>query len=400
MAVFAYRAATADFAPVQGTIAADTPRQARDLLRARGLRVEHLTDADPGRARRGWQPFAKGVRDQSVSALRDLATLLGVGIPLLEALDVLLRQYTGRLGTSLLRVRDRVAEGRGLADTLAEQPHYYDSLVVHMVEVGEHAGNLDEVLESIASFKEKSLELKDRVVSAILYPCIVLVAAVGVTVFLMTVVVPMLLENLLDAGRQLPWPTRVLKGASDILVNHGAFVATVVIGLLVAVGWAIRLPRGRWIWHGLLLKLPMVGEMARKQSIGRGAMVISVLMRSGIEFLKAIEIAGRTMKNVVLQDALIQSSRDVAAGQEIGTALERTGMFPPVVIQVFSVGQQTGQLESMLHRLATDYERQVALRSARLAAVLEPVLILLLSVLVGFILFATILPILEAGNVL
>lgn len=333
------------------------------------------------------------------SSIRELSTLLGVGIPLLEGLDVLIKQYTGALSRSFLSLRDRVAGGASLSQAMGEQPAVYDMLTLNMVEVGERAGNLDVVLSQLADFKEKSLELKDRVLTAMMYPAFVLTAAIGVTLFLMTVVVPTLLENLTEAGRALPWPTRVLKGLSDLLTQYGLWVGLAVLGTVLAITAWQRTARGTILRHFWILRIPVLGDMARKQAISRIALVISVLLRSGIEFLRSLEVAGRSAHNRILEGALEQAGREIQAGQEIGAALERTKVFPPVVVQVFAVGQQTGRLEEMLERLAIDYDRQVASSSARLAAILEPALILVLAVIVGFILFATMLPILEAGNV-
>jgi type II secretory pathway component PulF len=228
----------------------------------------------------------------------------------------------------------------------------------------------------------------------------VFAASVGVTIFLMTVVVPMLLDNLVEAGRRLPWPTRVLKGLSDLLLHYGGWLAVAAALGLLAVGSAANTEAGRLLWHRLVLRVPIIGVMVQKQTLSRMAMVVSTLTRSGIVLLRAMEIAARSCGNLVIRSALEQSRQEVQAGREIGHALERTGAFPPLVIQVFAVGQQTGHLDEMLERLAADYDRQVAVSSTRLASALEPILILVLAVLVGFIMFATVLPILEAGNVL
>lgn len=401
MSVFTYRATNRAAAAVEGTIAADSPRQARDQLRRQGLVIEQLSESSPERVRRGGFLAGRRVSRSTVAAaIRDLSTLLAVGIPLLEALDVMLRQYEGVFRSALLSLRDRVSAGVGLADAMREQPRLYDALTVHMVDVGEQSGNLDQVLDRLAEFKEKSLQLKDRVVTALTYPALVLTSAVVVSIFLMTVVVPMLLENLTEAGRELPWPTRVLKAMSDALVEYGGLMAIVVFGLAGVLVMLVRTPRGRFAWHRLVLRVPILGEMQRKQAIARASMVIAVLMRSGIEFVRAVEIACGVTKNVVLRQALEECRRAVGTGSDIGPALARSDAFPPVVVQVFSVGQQTGQLEPMLERLSDDLERQVAGTSDRLASLIEPILILVLSVFVGFILFATVLPILEAGNVL
>jgi type II secretory pathway component PulF len=402
MPVFSYTAEDRARATVRGTLSADSPRQARDQLRAQGLTIHEVA---PRRDARGFissLPFRRGGRHAAKvgEAIRELATLLGAGIPLLESLDALVKQHHGRFRVSLQMLRERVAAGAGLADAMRDQPEVYDSLCIQMVEVGENSGTLDRVLEQLAEFSERYRQFKDRVITALLYPMVVLAMSVGVSMFLMTVVVPMLLDNLLDAGRPLPWPTRVLKMMSDTARFHGWWIGLTAVALAILFIGAIRTRRGRFLWHRLLLKLPLFGTMARKQEISRVALVVATLMKSGIVFLQALETAAKTTRNEVIGRALTHGRDAVQAGRDIGEALAPSGVFPEMVIQIFTVGQHTGRLDEMLERLAENYERQVNSLATRLATALEPILIVVLSVFVGFILFATILPILEAGNVL
>ena len=402
MPVFTYTALRPDSTPMKGSIAADTPRQARDQLRTRGLVVHEIT-AD--REKPAWLRLnflqRRRFRSKTGTAIRELATLLSAGIPVLEAIDTLVAQHRGGFRNSLLLLRDRVASGSSVAEAMSDQPEVFDHLAVHMVEVGETSGNLDGVLDQLATFLDKSSRMKDQVLNALIYPSFVLLVSITVSVFLMTFVVPMLLENLLDMGKALPWPTRVLRVISETLVNYGAVAAMVVAAIVVGFLALIRTTRGRYLWHKFLLRLPLLGEMLQKQAIGRVAFVVGTLMSSGIVFLKAMEIAGRTCPNVVLREGLDRLRSAVEAGRDIGVAMEaEKSVFPPVVVQIFTVGQQSGKLEEMLERLSADYEQQVNTSATRVAALIEPMLIVVLSAFVGFILFATVLPILEAGNVL
>lgn len=402
MAVFTYKAVNGLGISNHGMIAADTPRQARDQLRQQGLSVEHVELCQPPKTNRfSWQFSWPGANANKLAAtVREMATLLAVGIPVTETLDTLVRQHRGGFRKALMQVRDRVSGGIGLAAAMGEQPAIFDSLCVAMVEVGENSGNLEAVLNQLADFRERSLELKDRVVTVLLYPCIVLAASLSVALFLMTVVIPMLLTNLLDAGRELPWPTRVLKGCSDFLLDYGWMLAILAGLIAISIIAGLRTRVGQRAWHRSLLRIPLIGSMAQKQAIARIALVMSTLIRSGVVYLTALEIACRSTRNVVIREALEQSGRDVGAGHDLGIALERTAVFPPLVIHIFSIGQKSGRLDELLERLAENYDRQVTSISSRLASALEPVLILVLAVFVGFILFATMLPILEAGNVL
>ena len=387
---------------VEGTISADSARAARDLLRGRGFIVESVTQRAESRKLLYWWPFRRRSRfaTKRVEAIRELSTLLASGIPLLEALDSLIAQHQRGFKESLLQLRERVAAGSSLAEAMREQPQVYDELSLHMVEVGENSGTLDTVLDQLANFSERYLQLKDRVTSALFYPVVVFLLSMGVGMFLMTVVVPMLLDNLLEAGKSIPWPTRVLKTMSDTLTGYGwliALVALLAIALFMAV---LQTAQGRDLWHRFVLRIPLIGNMAVKQEISRMSLIVSTLLRSGIVLVSALEIAGRAAKNNVVKQALQTGREAIQRGQDIGEALESVQVFPPTVVQIFAVGQQTGKLEDMLQRLADNYDRQVTTLSLRLATLLEPVLIVGLATFVGFILFATVLPILEAGNVL
>ena len=401
MAVFTYRAIDSGAAAISGTVIADTPRQARNVLRGRGLTIQDVTAAQPTAAPTWWQQYAGRRQAAKVAQmLGQLSTLVSVGIPLIEAIDTVARQYRGAFRRIVLMLRDGVAEGTSLAQAMRRQPALFDELVINIVEVGEDSGTLEQALEQAAQLRQRSLQLKGRIGSALLYPCIVLAMGIGVSLFLMTYVVPNLLSALTDAGKQLPLATRIVKSTSDLLI-HRWWLILLLVGAAAAAGSLImRSQRGRLLWHRLQLQLPVVGPLLARQSVVRIAMVISTLMRSGIVFESALQTAQRSTPNLVLRRALHRCQAAILAGRDIGAALEKTGAFDPVVVQVFAVGQQSGKLESMLEKLSADYDRQVTAAVGRLTSVLEPLLILLLALIVGFIAFATILPILEAGNVL
>lgn len=403
MGVFSYTATEADATLTHGTVLADSSRAARDELRGRGLSVHELHEQAVRTSRWSWRQisFVRRRRQaQVVAFVRELSTLLGVGMPLLEALDSVARQQKGPMHSLILSLRERVAAGVSLAEAMREQDQVFDNVTIRMTEVGESSGTLEAVLADLADFQEHWQQLRSKVGSALLYPAIVLVAGLGVTVFLMTRVVPGLLDTLVQANKPLPLVTRVVKTASDMLLVHGWWMVIVLIAAAVLAGLVVRTSRGRWLWHRAILRLPGVGDLVRRQAVVRIAFVVSTLMKSGIAFEQAVQTARRSVKNVVLAKALEDCDEAVRAGRDIAASLDRTGAFPETVVQVVALGQQSGRLEEMLDRLARDYDRQINTAATRLASVLEPILILALAVLVGIIAFATVLPILEVGHVL
>lgn len=402
MAVYAYIASPgAGLSPISGTISADSPRQARDQLRAQGLSIRDLTEKRAGKRTSFFAHYLASRQSSKVAGLfQEMATLLTAGIPLLDALDTITKQHEGRFKQSIMLLRDHVAAGGSLAEAMAQQPALFDQLCLSIVEVGENAGTLDDSLARLVEFKRRSATLKNRVASAMIYPCIVMGVGFAISIFLMTYVVPKLLGVLEQSGKPMPFATDVVKGMSDLLL--GWWWAIGLWALLVFAGFTavIRSPRGRLAWHRLQLRIPLLGELVRKQGIARVAMVMATLLKSDVTFIRSVQIARKTVKNQVLADALDACEQSVLAGRDISDALSNSNAFPPLVIQVFAVGQASGRLEIMLEDLASDYDTQVELTSNRLTALLEPLMMIVLAVVVGFIAFATIMPILEAGNVL
>lgn len=402
MATFFYQGLDSTGRRVKGVVAADSARAARDQLRQQGLRVKQISERSTASVKSSWLGYLRSRRYQSslTEFYRELTTLLQASVPLLDAVDSCLAQVPSGLHAALSSLRNKVSEGASVADAMAAEPWLFDEMTIGMVRVGETAGNLDEVLDQVATFREQSSQTQDRVLSAIMYPTIVFFVSIAVTLFLMTVVVPMLLDNLTELGSKLPWPTRLLKWLSDLLLTHGwwiGLVFTVLCGCLVA--WS-RSPNGRrWVGK-LMLKVPVLGNLIRKQSISRSVLVVACLLRSGIELVQAIRIAAQSCRHLTFRDAFLQIASEIEKGQGLREAFAKQPAFPASVAQVFSLGQQSGQLESMLVRLGKDYERQCSVLAGRLTTIAEPILIVLLSIVVGFIMFATVMPILEAGNML
>lgn len=399
MPVFEYRAYDASGQLQKGMLTADSPRGARDRLRADGLRVRSLTEQSAEQDRGGWTLPGWNSAGKWTEACHELATLLGGGVSLVSALETVADQATGAFQKVLLDVRERVVAGASLADALGEHPRLFDELTVRMVEVGESTGNLDVALQRLADFKQRWQELRDRVTSALIYPLFVLSFGTAATLFLMTSVMPPLLENLKETLDVLPWPTRVVKFGSDLLLEQGLLVLGITGLTLVMLLALLRSPSTLFLLDGLLLRLPLFGTLSLKQNLSRISLILATLLQNGLPLAAGLELAAKSTANRILKQALTQCRESLIAGRDLSVALKETGVIPPFAIQIFMVGQESGQLESLLAKLADDYDRQVQTAAGRLAAVLEPVLILVLAGMIGFVLLAIVLPILEAGNV-
>lgn len=399
MAVFTYQGVDDKRVPSNGTVTAETPRQARDLLRSRGVRVQELKACDEGR-QSGWLTsiLMTRARSQWGDSVHELSMLLHAGIPLLEALDTIAEQSTGAFQTAMLELRDKVASGSSLAEAMSHRPELFDSASIHLVEVGESSGTLEQVLNQLSEFKQRMQLLKDQVLTALMYPIFLIAFGTAAALFLMTSVMPPLLENLQETLDELPWPTVLVSAVSHFLVDYGWLLLLIAVATVVTCSLILRTENGRRVWHRFLLRFPVIGPMVAKQGVSRIAMIIGTLTQSGVVLPKAVELAAKSTDNLILRDLLEECGERIGAGEEIATALSRSKVFPPLAVRVFSVGQESGKLDEMLLRLSSDYERQLGISSARFTALLEPVLILFLAGFVGFLLLATILPILEAGN--
>ena len=258
MAVFHYTGVNAESTIVRGTISADTPRQARDQLREEGLSVRTIDEARTasGTYRLSMRIPFRSFRVQWATAVHELAMMLHAGIPILEALDTITAQNRGFFRVAILKLRDQVASGSSLNAALAEQPQLFDAASVHMVEVGENSGTLDTVLQQLAQFKRRQLALRNSVTTALVYPLFLICFGTAAAVFLMTAVLPPLLENLEETIEVLPWPTLIAKYLSDTLLNYGWLLACLIILLLGAIMASIRTERGQLKWHSMLLRVP------------------------------------------------------------------------------------------------------------------------------------------------
>ena len=398
MPVYAYTGNDRNGQQVRGTIAADSPRAGRDTLRVDGVRVASLKPlkTDSGS---WWNSIGRRrARGQWGGAAHEMSMLLRAGIAVDDALSTLANQYGGAFGDALTHLHDQVTAGRSLAEAMDDQPDVFDPAAIRLVEVGENAGTLETVLEELAEFRQRMSEFSDKVANALMYPAFLFVFGIAAMIFLMTWVLPPLLENLQETLTEIPLPTRIAQAISNVLVYYGFQLAIAGVLIGAGVGWALTRPSGRRWKDRVILNLPLLGPLLTKQLVARISMIIGLLLRSGIPLNQAVELAARSIQNQTVRDTLAQAGQDLAAGRDLASCLTQSKIFPPLAVRVFSVGQDSGQLDEMLVRLGDDYNRQVQAASTRLTALLEPVLILVMATMVGFLLLATILPILQAGQ--
>ncbi len=332
---------------------------------------------------------------------RQLATLVDAGLPLLRGLRVLEKQEKNPTLKSIINELAMSIEGGStFSEGLAQHPKVFNRLFVNMVKAGELGGVLEVVLNRLSEFMEKAQKIKGKVIAAMFYPVAVLVVATAILIILMVKVVPsfkQVFEGMLD-GAQLPAFTRLVLGISEIIKDHIVYTAAGVAVLVVCFMLFIRTKFGRHVWDKFRLKMPVVGPVVSKVSISRFTRTLGTLISSGVPILQALTIVKETAGNVIIGNAVTAIHESVKEGETITAPLEASGVFPPMVISMVDVGEQTGALPEMLLKIADNYDDEVDNAVAAMTSLLEPIMIVFLAVIVGSIVIAMFLPLIDLMN--
>lgn len=404
MPVYTYKALKEDGGADGGVIDADSPKDARLKLKGRRLHVTDLATVGEagggGAVGRGLRLFRRR-RPQEVAMLtRQLATLLGSGIPMIGALSALVEQVEHRdLKTALMSVREKVSQGGSLSESLAAHSIYFNDLYVNMVRAGEAGGSLDKVLYRVADYLHAQNRTRAKVVASLTYPIIMLVIGVGVVAVLLTFVVPKILEVIQKQKAALPLPTEILVLVSGFLGRYWWLLLLGVLGLFGAYWQARRTPAGRLWTDTMKLKIPVLGNLMKKASISRFAMTFATLLESGLPVLEAMGVVKRVVDNALLADTLERVRQKIAEGADIATPLKQSKVFPPVVGYMIGVGEESGRLEELLKKTAEAYDEEVEVAAQKMTALLEPLMIVIMAFVVGFIVLSILLPILQMSNI-
>jgi general secretion pathway protein F len=403
--VYAYKGVTQAGKNAKGFVDADSPRAARAKLRRDGVFPTDLAESasapsraerDKAASRRFSLPSLRRVSTLDLAlATRQLSTLVGAGIPLVEALGALTEQVEStRLKGLVGAVRDRVNEGASLADAMGEAGVFGD-LYVSMVRAGETGGALEQVLERLAEYLEGQVRLRNRVLSITLYPLMMLGFAVFVVGMLVTFVLPQITQLLESLNQPLPFYTRAIIGLSEFARRWWWAVLGVLVAGLLGLRAAIRTENGRVRWDAFKLRLPVLGKVVRLLAISRFARTLSTLLAGGIPIVKALDISKFVANNTIVGAAVERAKESLTEGASLAAPLRASGEFPPLVIHMVDVGERSGELEPMLAKVAENYDEHVESTVTRLTALLEPVLILLMVGIVLGIIFAVLVPMLQ-----
>lgn len=406
MPIYEYKAFDKHGGDATGLMDADSPRDARVKLRARNIHVIELkvvdtTDAQSRKPLFRMPTLRRGKRNIQIAMVtRQLATLLGSGIPLSRALRALIDQLEKErdIQTVFRDVGEKVTQGASFGEALAFHPSYFTDLYVNMVRAGEASGNLDEVLHRLANYLAAQNRLRNKISAALAYPTIMIIIGAIVVTVLMTFVVPRIIRVVRSAKMTLPTETQLLISLSNVFRDYWWALALGVVGVFFLYSLANRSEGGRMRIDKWKLHIPVVGDLLRKQAVSRFAVSLSTLLKSGLPVLQSLDIVKQIVNNKVMEKTLGEVRDKILEGADIASPIQKSGIFPPVLGYMISIGEQTGQLDDILEKVAANYDDEIDISTQRMTAVLEPIMIVGLAVIVGFIVLAIIRPILQVGQ--
>ncbi|MBI3794268.1 MAG: type II secretion system F family protein [Nitrospinae bacterium] len=343
----------------------------------------------------GGQPTPKDI----VVFVRQFATMINAGLPLVQCLDILGSQGTNKVfNRTIMDIKSRIEQGDTFADSLRRHPLVFDHLFCNMVEAGEIGGILDVILLRLASYIEKAMALKGKVKSALVYPVAIMVIAVTVVTFLLVFIIPQFATMFNDmGGMKLPAVTLSVIWLSDALIHNWIAFAGTPVALYFAISKYNKTEKGKFVIDSLLLKLPVVGILIQKISVAKFSRTMGTLISSGVPIIEGLGITSKTAGNKVIEKAVSDIIEDIKQGKGLGEPLRSQGVFPPMVVQMIEVGEQSGALDTMLNKIADFYDQEVDDQVDALTSLLEPILMVFLAIVVGYVVIAMYMPIFKMG---
>jgi len=402
MVMYRYKAKDAAGRTLSNTAEAIDERTLVNLLRKQQLTVIQIEEEKKEGAKKAIFSTRKKIKmNELVIFSRQLSTMIDSGIPLVHALEILTEQVENpEFKRVLSEVKKDVTAGTSFHDALAKHPHAFSHLFVSMVKAGEASGSLDEIMDRLATYFEKSESLVRKVRSAMIYPIVVTLMAIGITLVMIMKVVPVFKSMFADFGGVLPAPTQMLINLSEFLIKFFYLWAGGLFGLFVGIQRFLATPGGRAFFDRFKLNSPVFGDIIRKVAITKFTRTLSTLIKSGVPILAALEIVEKTAGNTVIETAITKVRASINEGENMSAPLMRSKVFPPLVVRMIGVGEQTGELEKMCNKIADFYDDQVDVAVSGLTSLMEPLIIAFLGVVVGGIVICMFLPIFKISTLI
>jgi general secretion pathway protein F len=407
MPVYDYKAFDNQAKTVSGIVDADSRQGARQKLQGQGLFPVSIAESRETAARpdaprlERLNPLNR-IRAAEIGMMtRQLATLMGAGFPLVSAMEAVISQTaSARLKTVLAHLREKIVEGQSLADALQAYPHIFSAVYTNMIRAGEASGTLELVLERLADISERQEAMKGRIRAALTYPILMLLLGSAILFFLMTHVVPNITGIFFEMERALPAPTRILIQVSDFIQRYLIFILAALPLALLALRSLLKTARGRRLFDQTLYRLPVVRSILKKLAAARFAQMLGSLIENGIPMLSALRVVRGITANLLFGEAMDKAAEDVSKGQGLAHSLRGIELLPPLAVQMIEVGEQSGNLAPMLAKVADFYERQLENQLLGLTSLMEPLMIVVMGVIIGFIVLSICLPIFEMNQLI
>ncbi|MBD3217321.1 MAG: type II secretion system F family protein [candidate division Zixibacteria bacterium] len=390
MPTFEYKGKSASGGQVTGSYKAKNKAELEKVLRQNKIFVNSISRKPTNINIK----IGTGIKKIEISRFtRQFATMIGAGLPMVQCLEILSQQMdSAEFRKIISEIKESVQSGTTLSEALSKHKKIFDDLFVNMVEAGETGGALDVILIRLANYREKADALARKVKGALVYPIVVFVVAIGVTLAMLKFVVPTFAKMFTNLGGSLPEPTRIVMGVSNFVNDYFLLMIISLITFVVGFRFALRDKRFRLYWDAFKLKLPGFGNLIRKSAVARFTRTLGTLLSSGVSILEALEITAKTAGNTVIQNAVRKSMLSIAEGETITQPLKESKVFPPMVIQMISVGEKTGGLDEMLGKIADFYDEEVEAAVASLTSLIEPIVIVFIGVVIGGIMIAMYMP--------
>lgn len=400
MPIFIWEGTTKKDEKKKGEIEATDEEVVRVLLRRQGFKTIEVKKKPKDLEE--YLPFLKArIKEKNVVVFcRIFSTMINAGLPLIQCLDLLSQQEQNKAFSKIIRsVKEDIEGGTSLTVALKKYPKIFDDLFVNLIAAGEAGGILDVILERLSAYMEKAMKLKAKVKGAMTYPIAVLVISCSVVALLLLKVIPVFKTMFEGMGGQLPGPTAFLIDASNFTKHYFLYMIAMIVIIFIAFKRFYKTEKGRLIVDSLVLKAPVFGDLLKKVAVAKFSRTLSTMMSSGVPIMEGLAIVSRTSGNVVIENALLKTRQSIAEGRSIAEPLAETGIFPPMVIQMISVGEATGALDSMLSKIATFYDDEIDVAVDNMTALLEPVMMVFLGGVVGGMIIAMYLPIFKLAAV-
>ena len=401
MPQFAFEARTRTGDVRKGVMEADGEPDLANRLRSQGLTLSKAKKK--AKALEIKLPWGGGVPEKEIVVFtRQFATMIDAGLPIVQCLEILSTQSPNKnFGKILADVKGAVEGGSTFSDALRKQPKAFDDLYTNLVQAGEVGGILDTILARLATYIEKAMKLKAQVKGALVYPISILCVAILVVIGLLWKVIPVFEAMFKDfGGGALPKPTQIVINMSNAFVDHWMIIIGTLAALVFGLPAGIRTKRGRALFDKFILKAPIIGPVMRKIAVARFTRTMGTLLSSGVAILDSLEIVAKTAGNVVIHDAIMYVREKISEGKTMAEPLMETAVFPPMVVQMIGVGEQTGAMDVMLQKIADFYEEEVDVAVGAMTALMEPLMMVFLGGIVGGLIIAMYMPIFEmAGNI-